>query len=301
MSSRGDKNLIYLLRSYGKNGIILLDSSSVKWCRKTPDSEQLMTNISSTREIDIRLTRDRSFLSYLIYFIGLGGLTHASIGLNRKDEFFYSFNTKGFRKEYLHPRKKRLLNTATYRIRVSEESYQILKDTLVQMYEKREEYGYSGFGVALCFSRLPFRIRFKNRYFCSQFVAKTLTESGCVRIVKKPEHCFPKRIAKELSKSSQLVDVTYTTELVPIPKLLLSKIQTGTDMVRRGTQVVIRGTIRYTVPFFTKATYFSLLRRMRLLFAFRRYAKKLKKMCVYIMYEQYKEIFSRKGEKKDGQ
>lgn len=261
-----------------------------------------MAETDGYREITVRLTRDRSFLSYLIYFVGFGGLTHASIGLDKEDEFFYSFNTKGFRKEYLHPRRKRLLNTATYRIRVTEESYQNLKTKVLDMYENRESYGYSGMGVALCFTRLPLPISFKNRYFCSQFVAKSLSESGCIQIRRKPEQCFPKRIGKELSKSSQLIDVSYTKELVPVPMLLVSKIVSGKNYV-------VKGVIRGASPFLNLKTYNVILRQLRLRlnplrylrfrFYLMRGLRQIKKTCVYIMYEQYKEIFS-KGEDKNG-
>ena len=271
-----------------------------------------MAETEGFREIDIRLTRDRSFLSYLIYFMGFGGLTHAAIGLDREDEFFYSFNTKGFRKEYLHPRRKRLLNTATYRIRVSEESYQNLKNKLVGMYENREDYGYNGFGVAMCFSRLPFRIRFKKKYFCSQFVAESLTECGC------------NRIGRELKKSDQLVGISYTKDLVPVPLLLVRQANKGRRyvisgvnrrvlrptagfFVKYGYNPVLRPTVSFlyrygylpvahaAVPFLKKPVEGNIFRRFRVRLNLLHYMRKIRKICVYLMYEQYKEIFS-KGE-----
>ena len=275
-----------------------------------------MTEIEGMREIDIRLTRDRSFLSYLIYFMGGGGLTHASIGLDREDGFFYSFNTKGYRKEYLHPRKKRVQNTATYRIRVSEESYRQLKERLTGMYERREEYGYYGFGVALCFMRVPFRFKYKKKYFCSQFVVESLTETGCIRIKKIPEHCFPNKIGRVLKKSDQLVDVSYTRELVPAPKLLLDRVvlpvpkmvwnrvlvpvpRTVAKQVLTGKDYVVAGVMKYTLPFLYRSAYESVLKRLWVRLNLLRYMKKIRKLMIYMMWEQYREIFS-KGEKKNG-
>ena len=213
----------------------------------------------NTKEITVRLTTQRSFLSYLTFFLSFGEYTHAAIGLRDEDEYFYSFNTKGFRKEYLHPRKERKTNSATYRVRVSQESFQALEEKLELMYENRDAFSYSIIGVIICLFRLPVRLRFKRTFFCSQFVAKTLTETGCIKIRKMPEYCFPGRIAREIRKSGQMVDVQYRNELEMLP------IQS----------VVVKNAKRSVL--------WCKLRAIR-------YTALLRKLCKKIWYEQYKEI-----------
>jgi hypothetical protein len=221
---------------------------------------------NNSKEITVRLTTDRSFLSYLTFFMSFGEHTHVAIGLRDEDEFFYSFNMKGFRKEYLHPRKERKINSTTYKIRVSEESYQALEEKLNSMYANKDDFSYSIAGVMICLFRLPIWLRFKKTFFCSQFVAKTLTETGCIKIKKIPEYCFPGRIAREIKKSGQLVEIQHTNELELIP------IQS----------IVIKNAKR-------SALWCRLMAR--------RYARRLKKMYIKICFEKYREFL--KANKKD--
>lgn len=226
--------------------------------------------MGETREITVRLTNDRSFLSIIVFCAGFGGPTHVAIGLDDSDGFYYSFNTRGFKKEYMVPRKKRRIRATNYKLRVSDESYRLLKDRILKMYEDRSSYAYSGFGVALCLMRIPLRLRFKNKYFCSQFVAEFLTDSGCFNITKKPEMCFPKRIEKEIKDSPLITDVYSYGDLIPIYKRVID--QSVTILKKAG-----------------KSAVFYRLMTMR-------YMKKITKLCIYIMYEQYKEVFSRSNE-----
>ena len=226
-----------------------------------------MDNSSGTKEIIIRLSNDRSFFSSLTYLTGLGGPTHAAIGLDEADEYVYSFNTRGFKKEYLVPRKKRKIRAISYRLQVSDRSYKLLKERILSMYEDRSSYSYSGLGVALCLMHIPFRFRFEKKYFCSQFVAEILTESGCFNIAKSPELCFPKRIEKEIKNSPYITDVALSGDLMPIYKEVF----------------------RYSAKILKKARRSALLYKIIML----HYMKKLPKLCIYILIEQYKDVFSK--------
>ena len=55
-----------------------------------------------------------------------------------------------------------------------------IQERLEYMYARRKDYHYSLLGALACFFRLPL-VR-KHHYFCSQFVAETLAESGAVRL-----------------------------------------------------------------------------------------------------------------------
>lgn len=226
-----------------------------------------MNDSSGTREIVIRLTNDRSFLSFLTYLTGLGGPTHAAIGLDVADEYVYSFNTRGFKREYLVPRKKRKIRAISYRLQVSDKSYELLKERILSMYEDRSSYSYSGIGVALCLMHIPFRFRFEKKYFCSQFVAELLTESGCFNIAKRPELCFPKRIEKEIKNSPCITDVALSGDLIPIYKEVL----------------------KYSAKILKKAKRSALFYKIIM----SHYMKKLSKLCIYILLEQYRDIFSK--------
>ena len=53
-----------------------------------------------TRTISVLFTTYTDFISRLVGLFSGFGCTHVSISLDENDEYFYAFNTKGFRKEY---------------------------------------------------------------------------------------------------------------------------------------------------------------------------------------------------------
>ncbi len=139
----------------------------------------------------ILLSRSETLFSRLVHCAVGGDYTHVSIGVEGPGGHFYSFARKDPRRVlpaglireraghgffYLHPR----IPCCLYELQVTEESYLRIQERLEYMYARREEYHYSLLGALACFFRLPL-VR-KHHYFCSQFVAETLAESGAVRL-----------------------------------------------------------------------------------------------------------------------
>lgn len=139
--------------------------------------------------INILLSRHFDRVSQMLYHLTGRGYTHASIGLHEDKNTYYSFNGKGFRIEKPARWKKKdsRVQKTIYKIKVEEQEYKKLKEYIKSVKDNQERYKYSPFGVVMCVLRIPFKI--KNRYFCSQFVAEALKESGILN-TKKPASLF---------------------------------------------------------------------------------------------------------------
>lgn len=75
--------------------------------------------------ITLLFTRYYDIFSNIIYCMSGGkGYTHVSISLDNQCEYYYSFNIKGFRKEYHGKNKKRKKeNSIKVSMEISEEQY----------------------------------------------------------------------------------------------------------------------------------------------------------------------------------
>lgn len=150
---------------------------------------------SVERTVYILLSRSGTCFSRLIHLATEDDYTHASIGLEGPGGHFYSFARKDPRRMLpaglireragrgffsLHPKTPCCL----YELTVTEESYLLMRERLELMYARRNDYHYSVLGALACFFRLPW-VR-KRYYFCSQFVAETLAESGAAQLDLAP-------------------------------------------------------------------------------------------------------------------
>lgn len=115
--------------------------------------------------------------------------SHASISLNGED--FFSFNNRGFVAEHPHHMKRKCKNICIS-FSVTEEEYEKLQDEISTFQKECEKYRYSSVGVVLCFLHIPFK--FKNKYFCSQFVAEVLAKAGIVKLKKNAALYLPCQI-----------------------------------------------------------------------------------------------------------
>lgn len=120
--------------------------------------------------------------------------THASIGLMEEDKnTFYSFANTGFRVEkltrYIRPDWKPL-PCQLYEIPVSEDAYERIQAILQSFVERKPNLQYSKLGVLMVMLQIPHK--WKNRYFCSQFVAEVLREARAVPLKKDPSLYVPK-------------------------------------------------------------------------------------------------------------
>lgn len=153
------------------------------------------TNQQGTRTVYLLLTRSETYFSRLIHHFTDGEFTHASIGLEGPSGSFYSFGRKYPRLPFpggmvqervgrgffgLHPQTPCRL----YELKVSEHTYEQLRRRLEAMYARRELYHYNLLGtVTAYFNRGLCR---PNHYFCSQFVAEMLVDSGAADLPRQP-------------------------------------------------------------------------------------------------------------------
>ncbi len=139
------------------------------------------------RGLDAKILRLRSGYPY----------THASIGFEEDMDTFYTFVSKGFLVESIRKYEKPdrpSFSCALYEIEVTEEIYATLKKNILKYKNNKTNLKYSTLGLVMCFVKIPYRR--KNHYFCSQFVAEVLQESGVLKLNKKSCLYFPKDIAK---------------------------------------------------------------------------------------------------------
>lgn len=153
------------------------------------------------RIIVVLFTSYRDLISSFLYHVSSRGYTHAAISLEENNDYYYSFNIKGFRREYPQRYKKRMRDkSASFHLEVSEESYQRIKDRLMEMEATSEKYHYTRLGVFFCLLHIAWER--KHAYFCSQFVSELLTLVDGLRLEKKPALYLPNQLAKELSEMS---------------------------------------------------------------------------------------------------
>ena len=143
------------------------------------------------KKISILLTRYNDRMSQCVYWISGRNYTHASIALEDEPEHFYSFNYRGFTRETLEKHRDRGVRySRCYELEVSDEVYAYIKRKIDKFQASRKEYQYNRIGVFLCIIHLPVLKREKH-YFCSEFVAECLEESGAVKLKNKPALYFP--------------------------------------------------------------------------------------------------------------
>lgn len=155
--------------------------------------------------ITVLLTRYYSTISNFIYYISGRGYTHASIALDEKNEYFYSFNIKGFRKEYPKRHKQRSSKSISYKLEVSQEDYERIEKKLKDMEQEHEQFHYSRLGVLFCLMHIPFHR--KNHYFCSQFVAEILSMSKTIELKKDSSLYLPNQFLYELGGQRSLREI----------------------------------------------------------------------------------------------
>lgn len=161
----------------------------------------------NVKVVRILFTRYYDLLAIFLYIISGKGFTHAAISLEENSEYYYSFNGKGFRREYphRHPISKR---TRAIKLEVPAECFDKIKTRIQEMEAKREEFSYSKMGVLCCLLKIPYKADNK-KYFCSQFVAEMLHMSGAVNLKKKPGLYTPHQLFKELKKHHCLWEIEY--------------------------------------------------------------------------------------------
>lgn len=148
-------------------------------------------------QISILLTKYSDWISTLVYHIGGRGFTHCSIALEEDQNIYYSFNYRGFAVETVEKHRRRgVKNSRCIQLQISDEAYQKIRRRLQIMLQNQSAYRYTRLGLFFCILHFPFR--WKGHYFCSQFVAELLWESGAVPLKRAPHFYLPNQFASEL-------------------------------------------------------------------------------------------------------
>lgn len=152
------------------------------------------------KSIYLLLTRSTSLPSRLIGLFTSEPFTHVSLAFDRELTVLYSFARKypafplpaGLMEEHIDRgfyRKQGDIPCALLRMDVPDKIHSRAKTLVYNMFQHREDYGYSILGLLFCRLRIPFDI--PNRYFCSQFVSTVLTDSGALTLPKPASLMHP--------------------------------------------------------------------------------------------------------------
>lgn len=148
-------------------------------------------------QVSVLLTKYSDWISTLIYHVCGRGFTHSSIALDDDPDTYYSFNYRGFAVETVEKHRRRgVKRSRCIQLQISDEAYDRIKASIHQFTDHRTEYRYTRLGVLFCVLHLPFR--WKGHYFCSQFVAELLSDSGAVPLKHRPCFYLPNQFAAEL-------------------------------------------------------------------------------------------------------
>ena len=145
------------------------------------------------KTIYIILTRSRSMISRAIALCTGDRYTHASLSFDGSLASLYSFARKhaalplpaGLVVEHLDRgfyRTQDGIPCAVLRAKVPDRVYADARRRVDQMLRRRRDYRYSVLGLFLCRHGIPAEMR--DRFFCSQFVAKVLSDAGALRLPK---------------------------------------------------------------------------------------------------------------------
>lgn len=149
------------------------------------------------KTISILLTKYSDAISNIIFLLDRSGYTHASIALEEDENCFYSFNYRGFAIESIEKHKRRgVKKSLCFILQITENSYSQLKYKLENFKDNYLIYKYTRLGAVFAFLRIPFY--WENHYFCSQFVAQLLTDSGAMPLRKEPHLYLPSHFLKDI-------------------------------------------------------------------------------------------------------
>lgn len=145
-------------------------------------------------EVHILLTRTSTMFSRAIHALTGDEYTHAAIGVDGIDGVFYGFGRKyprlpfpgAFRKEcpwmFHHDTPCRI-----YSLEVNDICYDWIRSVLDMMYEHRDCYHYNIAGLLSCRFNMNLPSKRPYHFFCSQFVAWLLQETGSIDLPVAPE------------------------------------------------------------------------------------------------------------------
>lgn len=151
------------------------------------DNRIVKTRKSHTKNVYIVLTQTQTYPARAIRFYTHEPYAHASIAFDEDLEEMYSFARKGiynpFNAGFIREHLDRGIfgrfsstSCGIYRLQVTDEQCLRLKKLIEKFNLNKEVYSYNYLGLIGAAFNIP--IQSKNKYFCSQFVAYVLEESG---------------------------------------------------------------------------------------------------------------------------
>lgn len=153
------------------------------------------------RNIYLVLTLTRTFPARVIRLYTHEPYAHSSLALDEELTEMYSFARKGIWNPFNAGFIKEDINNGLYarhkstrcsifRLKVSEDQYISLQNTIEMFKENEEIYSYNYLGLLA--ASVNISVKSRNRYFCSQFVAYALECSG-INMFHKPYECIKPR------------------------------------------------------------------------------------------------------------
>ena len=151
----------------------------------------MSTTEKNMKRITILLTSYGDTFGKFICHVSKPPYSHASLSIDENEDIFYSFNYKGFviEKPKKYRPKKRLPENVCIRMQVPENIYRLIEAEIDRFTAHKGQLMYARLGVLLCLLHIPHQ--FKNRYFCSQFVAEILERTGAITLQKKGSLYLP--------------------------------------------------------------------------------------------------------------
>lgn len=183
--------------------------------------------------IYILLTKTNSVLSRVIATHTKEDYVHASIIMSRHLEHGYSFSRKKLRNPLIGGFVKeeyaqwidyfKEVQCCIYELEVTDNQYQDINRMIGAFEADKEKYKYHFLGLMAQSLRIDYER--ENRFFCTQFVAHVLTETGALDLGKHPIHVrsddFRKHKDLHLIYEGKLKDVLYKV-IEDIPNLTQS-------------------------------------------------------------------------------
>jgi hypothetical protein len=154
---------------------------------KEHDNCNLNKNEKSYKNVYIVLSQTRTYPARVIKLYTHEPYAHASIAFDEDLEEMYSFARRGlynpfnagFIREHIDKGVFGRFTTtecSIYRLRITNQQYISLRREIDRFNQNKNSYSYNYLGLIGAALNIP--IRSKQRYFCSQFVAYVLEQSG---------------------------------------------------------------------------------------------------------------------------
>lgn len=181
-------------------------------------------NLEDYKHIYFLQTYTGSVLSRLVKKMSTAKYSHISIGFDDKLQKFYSFGRKhpynpfwaGFVEENLVDGVyQRFANTrfALYRLKVSDEDYKLLLASVHEFEKQKKLYRFNLLGMVT--AKVGYSFDREKSFFCSQFVATVLEESGLELLEKQAGLTHPMDFSN--IEGVELMYEGILNELVPLP------------------------------------------------------------------------------------